>query len=111
MSEAARVPARREAHVRNKGARFLRLRLAHKASVFVGGYGALVHFRGTVELDGTDAGAVGIPVALVGEAVWRLQRPERGAHAPGPTTHPKQPAHYLVDLKTFLTSSLPTAST
>jgi hypothetical protein len=43
-------------------------------------------FPGTVELEGADAGAVGIPVALVGEAVWRLQH-RRGAHAPGPTTH------------------------
>ena len=62
-----------EAHVRNKGARFLRLRFARKAPVLVSGYKILVNFWGAVELEGADACAVGVLVALVGEAVRRLQ--------------------------------------
>ena len=69
------------------------LHLARERGVLEGGHGLLVEHGRAVGLVVAETGAVGVALALDGEAVRRLQQPEAGVHAMRGGGESKESAH------------------
>ena len=82
-----------ETDVCDEGARRDLLRLVREGAVLVGRDRLLAHVRTTVLVDPAEPRAVGLAMALEGEAVGGAEQPERGSCGPRAGAHAEEPAH------------------
>ena len=87
------LTARGEADVRDEGARGDLPRLAREARVVVRRDRLLAHVRRAAAVEPAEAGAVRLAVALLAEAVGRLQQPEGRGRGLAPRAHAEETAH------------------
>ncbi|WP_309075045.1 hypothetical protein [Paenarthrobacter sp.] len=66
---------------------------AGESVILPGGQRLFGYVRLACRIKRTYAGAVGLPPALHGEAVRRIQQPERGVHRPWTGMEPEQATH------------------